>query len=309
MVAPLVSGMCGTDIELIDGGVDPAFVRYPLILGHEWVGVLLGDVPGVASAGDRVVVEGIIPCEVCAECLLGNSNRCVTYDEIGFTRPGGIAELIAVPSRLVHRIDPAVHVEDAAMIEPMAVVWRAITRIPLRPGLSVAIIGDGTIALLAAHLIRQFAPSRVVVIGRRDAQQHLAHLAGADEFLTDVPTRHFDLVIEAAGTGSATTTAIALAARGAMVTLLGLPEHGTLIEVAPEDLVNNDQIVQGSFGYTRASWAAVVERVNAGEIKPSFLITHRFALEEVDDAIATLRGGVAASEPRGKVVIAVSTRH
>ena len=171
MVAPLISGMCGTDIELIDGGVDPAFVRYPLILGHEWVGVLRGDVPGVAVAGDRVVVEGIIPCDVCGECLHDNSNRCETYEEIGFTRPGGIADLVAVPSRLVHRIDPAVWIDDAALIEPMSVVWRALTRIPLRAGLSVAIVGDGTIALLAAHLIRRLNPGHVVVIGleRRSA--------------------------------------------------------------------------------------------------------------------------------------------
>jgi L-iditol 2-dehydrogenase len=309
MVAPLISGMCGTDIELVDGGVDPMYVRYPLVLGHEWVGVLRGDVPGVAVAGDRVVVEGIIPCDVCADCLHGDSNRCVTYDEIGFTRPGGIAELIAVPSRLVHRIDPAVEIDDAAFIEPMSVVWRALTRIPLRGGLSVAIVGDGTIALLAAHLIRRMSPDHVVVIGRREAQRDLALRAGADAFVTDIPERHFDVVIEAAGTGPAVETAIGLAARGAMVILLGLPAHGTTIAMSPEDLVNNDQILQGSFGYTRSAWAEVVEKVNDGELKPSFLITHRFSLDESEAAIAALRGGVGEFEPRGKVVITVAPRH
>ncbi len=309
MVAPIISGVCGTDVELIDGGVDPAYVRYPLILGHEWVGVLRGDIPGIAGAGDRVVVEGIIPCDVCAECLHENSNRCETYDEIGFTRPGGIAELVSVPSRLVHRLDPAVDIEDATFIEPMSVVWRALTRIPLRTGLSVAIVGDGTIALLAAHLIRRMDPSRVVIIGRREAQRDLAMKSGANEFLTEVPTRRFDLVIEAAGTGPAVETAIALAARGAMVIVLGLPVHGTTIEIAPEDLVNNDQIIQGSFAYTRSAWDEVVNNVNAGLLKPSFLITHRFSLDESDKAIAVLRGGVGESEPRGKVVIAIAKRN
>ncbi len=309
MVAPLISGMCGTDIELIDGNVDPQYVRYPLVLGHEWVGVLRGDVPGVATAGDRVVVEGIIPCDVCAECLHGDTNRCATYDEIGFTRPGGIAELVAVPSRLVHRIDPAVAIDDAAFIEPMSVVWRALTRIPLRTGLSVAIVGDGTIALLAAHLIRRMSPERVVVIGLREAQRELAMRAGADSFVTDVPEERFDLVIEAAGTGPAAQTAIALGARGATVILLGLPVHGTTIEMSPEDLVNNDQILQGSFGYNRSSWAQVVDKVNAGELKPSFLITHRFSLDDAEKAVETLRGGVREHEPRGKVVISVASRH
>jgi 2-desacetyl-2-hydroxyethyl bacteriochlorophyllide A dehydrogenase len=309
MVAPLLSGMCGTDIELIDGNVDPMYVRYPLILGHEWVGVLRGDVPGVAVAGDRVVVEGIIPCDVCADCLHGDTNRCATYDEIGFTRPGGIAELVAVPSRLVHRIDPAVANDDAAFIEPMSVVWRALTRIPLRAGLKVAIVGDGTIALLAAHLIRRMSPGHVVVIGLREAQRDLAMNAGADAFVTEIPAQHFDVVIEAAGTGPAVRTAISLAARGAMIILLGLPAHGTTIDVSPEDLVNNDQILQGSFGYTRSAWVQVVEKVNAGELKPSFLITHRFSLDESEQAITALRGGVGEYEPRGKVVIAVTPRH
>jgi threonine dehydrogenase-like Zn-dependent dehydrogenase len=189
------------------------------------------------------------------------------------------------------------------------VVWRALTRIPLRTGLSVAIVGDGTIALLAAHLIRRMNPSSVVVVGLREAQRDLAMKAGADTFVTEVPEQHFDVVIEAAGTGPAARTAISLAARGAMVILLGLPAHGTTIEISPEDFVNNDQILQGSFGYTRSAWAQVVEKVNAGELKPSFLITHRFSLDEAEQAIAALRGEVGENEPRGKVAIAVTPRH
>ncbi len=306
LVAPLLAGMCGTDLELIDGSIDPAYVRYPLVLGHEWVGEVGADVPGVVARGERVAVEGIIPCGVCAECRIGATNRCTTYDEIGFTRPGAIAERIAVPRRLVHRIDGSVDVNDAALIEPMAVVWRALTRFALRDDLDVAIVGDGTIALLAAHLVRRFNPARVVVVGRRAAQRSLATAAGADEFVTDVPSGRFDLVIEAAGTGPSASTAIALAARGATVTLLGLPAHGTRIELAPDDLVNDDLVVQGSFGYTSRSFADVVAQVNAGHLKPSFLITHRYPIEQSEVALGVLRGEVEDDEPRGKVVITLS---
>ncbi len=303
LVAPLMAGMCGTDLELIDGSVDPAYVRYPLVLGHEWVGELQRDVAGVASRGERVVVEGVIVCGVCDECRRGDTNRCVTYDEIGFTRPGAIAERIAVPANLVHRLAPSVELSDAVLVEPMAVVWRALTRLPLRDGLRVAVIGDGTIALLAAHMVRLFNPSSVVVIGRREAQASLARRAGADEFTTITPEVRFDLVIEAAGNGAASTSAIAIADRGAMVIMLGLAPHGTVIELAPDDLVNNDLIIQGSFSYTRKSWAQVVERVNAGELRPSFLITHRFSLDRAFEAVHALRSGTDALEPRGKVVV------
>jgi 2-desacetyl-2-hydroxyethyl bacteriochlorophyllide A dehydrogenase len=306
LVTPLLAGMCGTDLELIDGSIDPSYVHYPLVLGHEWVGRVEQEVRGVAARGDRVVVEGVIPCGGCVECRIGATNRCTTYDEIGFTRPGAIAEHIAVPTRLVHRIDDSLNLDDVVLIEPMAVVWRALTRFPLREQISVAVVGDGTIALLAVHLVRRFNPTRVVVVGRRKAQASLARAAGADEFVIDEPNDRFDLVIEAAGTGASASAALALAERGAMVILLGLPAHGTRIEVAPDDLVNNDVVIQGSFAYTSTSFAEVVELVNAGDLKASFVITHRYAFEQAVDAIGALRGDVADDEPRGKVVISLT---
>lgn len=303
VVAPLLVGVCGTDLELIDATIDPAYVVYPLVLGHEWVGELVDDVEGLGRRGEHVVVEGIIPCGVCEACRVGDTNRCVTYDEIGFTRPGALAERVAVPAHLVHVLDQGVALDDAVLVEPMAVVWRALTRLPLREGARVAIIGDGTIALLAAHMVRVFSPSEVVVIGRRADQADLARRAGAERFVTETPEGSFDLVLEAAGVAEATATAITLAARGATVTLLGLPPHGATVEVGPDDLVNNDLIVQGSFSYTRAAWRDVVARLNEGVLRPSFLITHRFSIDQFDDAFSALRGPGAQGGARGKVVI------
>lgn len=159
LVAPTLVGVCGTDLELIDGSIDPAYVHYPLILGHEWVGELLGDVPDVAVRGDRIAAEGLLTCGICEECRIGATNRCLIYDEIGFTHPGAIAERISVPTRLIHRIDDSVNIDDAVLIEPMAVVWRALTRFDLRDNLNVVVVGDGTIALLAAHLVQRFNPA------------------------------------------------------------------------------------------------------------------------------------------------------
>jgi len=304
LVQPLLVGMCGTDLELIDGTIDPAYVRFPLVLGHEWVGQLEGSPEGDPS---RVVVEGIIPCDECEACARGASNLCATYDEIGFTRPGALADLISVPASLVHTLADSVDLNDAVLIEPMAVVWRALTRLPVRKGQSVAVIGDGTIALLAVHLIRLFEPSRITVIGRRSEQAELVKQAGADEFVLATPTERFDLVVEAAGTGEAVAHALAMCARGGMVILLGLPPHGTEVAFAPDDLVNDDIIIQGSFSYTREAFADVVRRVNSGDLRPSFVITHRFTLDDAPDAVATLRGGPSDHEPRGKVVLEITS--
>ncbi len=305
LVRPLLVGVCGTDLELVDATIDPAYVAYPLVLGHEWVGALEHDVPGLGAAGERVVVEGIVPCGHCPACLRGDTNRCDTYDEIGFTRQGALADLVSVPVALAHRLDDAVPLEDAVLVEPMAVVWRALTRLPIPPGARVAIIGDGTIALLAAHLARAFVPHSVTVIGRRPEQADLARTMGADAFALAPPAETFDLVVEAAGVAEATATAVALAARGGTITLLGLPPHGSTVTLGPDDLVNKDLILQGSFSYTRRAWAEVVDRLNHGTLRPSPLVTHRFSMDAVDDALETLRGRRDRSAPRGKVVIDV----
>jgi threonine dehydrogenase-like Zn-dependent dehydrogenase len=91
-----------------------------------------------------------------------------------------------------------------------------------------------------------------------------------------------------------------------MVILLGLPPHGTEVAFAPDDLVNDDLIVQGSFSYTREAFAEVVSRVNSGELRPSFVITHRFTLDHALEAVAALRGGSSGHEPRGKVVVEIA---
>lgn len=306
LVRPLLVGMCGTDLELIDATIDPAYVRYPLVLGHEWVGELTSDVASLGAAGTRVVVEGIIPCGACDECRRGASNLCETYDEIGFTRAGAAAALVSVPEFLIHPVAADVALADAVLVEPMAVVWRALTRLPLRPGLRVAVIGDGTIALLATHLVAQFDPHSVTVIARRGAQRDLARRAGAGAFVTEAPDGRFDLVLEAAGTADAVATALSLCARGAMVILLGLPPHGSRVELAPDDVVNQDLIIQGSFSYTRDSFADVVRRLNAGALRPSFVVTHRFTLDDVDRAVAALRGTASEDDARGKVVVSVA---
>ena len=130
LVAPILTGICGTDLEIIHGKIDPAYVIYPVVIGHEWCGRVLevGSEVDSLCVGDRIVVEGIIPCDHCFECTSGNSNRCTTYDEIGFTRPGAAAELIKVPARLVHKIADSVSNESAALVEPTSVVTQGILK-------------------------------------------------------------------------------------------------------------------------------------------------------------------------------------
>lgn len=307
VLRPAHCGICGTDLELLRGDVDPAFVRYPLTLGHEWAGTVEAvgrDVDGIAE-GDRCVVEGIIPCGHCESCLRGATNTCEVYDELGFTREGGASDQILVPARLAHPLADGVSLLDATLVEPTAVVLRGLEKAAPRPGGRIVVIGDGTIALLAAHLVQLWSPREVVMIGRRPEQTDLALGVGATRFTTDDGEAvDADLAIEAAGATEATGTAIRAARRGATVALLGLPPTGRTLELPADLLVNNDLTVAASFGYTSAAWARVVELLGTGAIAPGRIVTHRFPLERYEEAFAVL---AAPSGVRGKVVLDIAS--
>lgn len=304
LVAPILTGVCGTDLEIIHSKIDPAYVIYPIVIGHEWCGriVELGSDVSDLMVGDRVVVEGIIPCESCFECLSGNSNRCTTYDEIGFTRPGAAAELITVPARLVHRIADSVTNESAALVEPTAVVTQGILKAAPKPGAKVLIIGDGTIALIAGRLIRNWSPSSVDMVGLKAGQGELATKAGVDRFLTSQPDQKYDLIIEAAGSSERISESIPMLVRGGKLLLLGFTGSDVTTPISIDDVVNGDLSILASFGYSRAAWKATVDLLNSGELDLTFLVTHRFALADFADAIEALQ---SAPAPRGKIALAI----
>ncbi len=182
--------------------------------------------------------------------------------------------------------------EDAVLTEPASVVYRGLTRAGVGPGSRVLVIGDGTIALLAVYLLQLWSPAEVVLLGRREAQAELAARAGAARFEVspDAAGDGYDLVIEAAGAVEAAAVAFTAARRGGTVLLLGLPPHGQTAALGVDDVVNNDLAILGSFSYTSAAWRDVVRLLNAGLISPGFLVTHRFALADLEQAIACLRG-------------------
>jgi 2-desacetyl-2-hydroxyethyl bacteriochlorophyllide A dehydrogenase len=305
LVQPAYCGLCGTDLELLAGEVDPAFVRYPLVLGHEWSGVVAAIGDGVTrfEPGTRVVAEGIIPCGRCASCRVGATNVCEIYDEIGFTRPGGAADEIVVPASAVHRLADGVSLRDAALTEPTAVVLTGLEKIRLRPGQRVLVIGDGTIALLAALLVSLWSPGELVVVGRRPEQERQALELGATSFTTGEPEGVFDVAIEAAGASEALVAALGAVRRGGQVLALGLPPTSSTLTLQGDLLVNNDLTVAGSFGYTSAAWARVVALLNAGRLSPGGLVTHVFPLDDFEAAFDAL---ARPSGARGKVMLEVS---
>jgi len=306
VVRPFYCGVCGSDLELLRGEVDPAFVRYPLTLGHEWTGTIesVGDGVSGLTAGQRCVGEGIVPCGRCSPCRAGATNVCLAYDEIGFTREGAASDQLLLPARCVHPLADGVSLEDAALTEPSAVVLTGLLKAGVVPGRRVLVVGDGTIGLLAALFVKLWSPAELVLAGRRYEQEELARSVGATSFAQTDPDGDagFDLVVEATGVAEAIPVAIRAARRGGTVLLLGLPPSGSRFELPGDLLVNNDLTVVASFGYTTAAWSQVVGLLAGGNVAPGRIVTHQYPLAEFEAAFAELSAPTGA---RGKILLEV----
>ena len=303
---PVHTGICGTDLELLAGVVDPAYVRYPLVPGHEWSGVIEAVGPGVTGLdpGQPVIAEGIIPDRVCAQCVQGHTNLCVVYDELGFTRAGAAADQVLLPAQVVHVLGGSADLLEAALAEPAAVAWRAIGRGRPRPGERVAVVGDGTLALITAHLLRLYSPAELIVCGQRPAQA-AGRRARRDRLRrSDAPGHRVSTWSSRPRARPARSRrASAWPAAAAGWSWSGWPATTSRPAFPIDNAVNNDLLISASFAYTSAAFAEVTALLSAGQIRPGPLITHRFPLEAYQEAYQVLRSG---SGPRGKVMLDVS---
>jgi threonine dehydrogenase-like Zn-dependent dehydrogenase len=292
------AGICGSDLELLDGTRAPGYVRYPIVPGHEWAGTVVEVGEGVRSVGegDLVVAEGIRPCGECARCREGRTNLCeAEYAETGFTHPGAFADYVRVPARLAHVLPPGTDLSAAALLEPAACVANGLLDGPLRPGLEIAVVGSGTLGLLAVAIARLASPARLVLVGTRGDRLALGRRLGATDTVdarkpstVESLAGSFDLVFEAASRADGAATAVAIARRGATVVLEGLSGDSTP-SVSGEEVALKQLTVQGIFGASSAAWQRVVALFSAGLLDPRPLVTHRFALDEHEAAFATVR--------------------
>jgi L-iditol 2-dehydrogenase len=296
LVRVAAAGICGSDVELLEGRRPREFVRYPVVPGHEWAGTVEAVGVGVEGLwpGDIVVAEGLRACGDCARCREGRTNLCTAeYAETGFTHQGAFAEFVSVPARLVHRLPDGTDLAAAAVLEPAACIAQGLLEADLRPGLAAAVVGAGTLGLLAVALLRLSTPSRLALVGRRRPRLELGGRLGASETY-DVGTESslaeldgvFDLVIEAGGTGSSVASALRLARRGGTVVLAGI--SGRPGGADADAIVLGHLRVQGVFGASRAAWLWVVELAASGLLDTGALVSHSFPLTRHANAFATL---------------------
>jgi 2-desacetyl-2-hydroxyethyl bacteriochlorophyllide A dehydrogenase len=304
-----VAGVCRTDLEMLHGGLtDPRWVRFPLVPGHEWSGTVAELGEGVAdfSIGDRVVCEGMIPCNRCRRCKEGATQLCLNYDQIGFTRGGGYGEFVRVPRHVVHRLPDDVSFATGALVEPAACVLRGLERGRPRPGETVGVIGIGTLGSLALKLALLYAPGALVAYGVRTEELEFGDRLGAGATVhvaeqDPVAETHrivgggLDLVLETAGAVDAIDLATRVVRPGGRVVLLGIAGEGRKLDLPADRIMFGDMDVIGSCSYSTAAWSGVLRLLEQGVVHLDPIVTHRFPAEQFSEAFALLderRGAV-----------------
>ncbi|MET9361250.1 alcohol dehydrogenase catalytic domain-containing protein [Streptomyces sp. NPDC006632] len=306
VVRVAAAGICMSDREVHDGHRDPGYVRYPLTPGHEWAGTVEAAGPGVdpALVGRRTVAEGFRTCGTCARCRCGETSLCAgPYAETGFTHPGGFADHVVVPARLLHPLPDDADLRAAALLEPAAVAAAAVRAGAPEPGERIAVVGAGTLGLLAVQLVSGYSPGELTVIDPRLERAGLAVRLGASEARSPEGSRgargRFDLVIETAGAPSTAADATLLARRGGRVVLTGMFAPGAT-GIDPVHLSLSQLTVRSVFGAPSAAWSFAVRAFTTGHLDPAALITHEFPLERYADALALVGGGDPTT---GKVLL------
>jgi 2-desacetyl-2-hydroxyethyl bacteriochlorophyllide A dehydrogenase len=304
-------GICGSDLHWYRGEmVIPAVCP-----GHEIAGEVAEVGAGVTAlaAGDAVALEGIASCGACRYCVAGDYHLCPTVGVVGMTIPGGFAEYVTIPARHCFRVPAGVDFPTAALSEPLGVAVHGIRIAGLEIGQRVAILGAGTIGLMAVVAARAGGAGEILVAARRPQQKAAALALGADRVVdaadpeglaADPLGAPVDLVLESVGGHADTLDAAARLCRpGGTICLLGVyttsPPFPGLFVVAKE------LRILGSFVYSRAGARAdfdIVQDLLArqGCRIAATLVTHRFPLARIGEAFAT-----AADKTTGSIKVTV----
>lgn len=285
-------GICGSDMhEYLDGPhaipVDRAHpisgAMAPIVVGHEFTGVVIEAGDCDLLMGQRVAVEPEYRCGQCAACTRGDYNLCEKMGFAGLMGHGGMAEEAVVPSYMLHALPDTVTDRQAAVLEPAAVALHAVRRSGLAAGHSVAVVGAGPIGLLLVQFAAAAGARRIVVSDISEARLLLARSLGATETVNSATTSlaavagGVDVSFEAVGRQAALDDAIAAARKGGKVVLVGL--FGVPATIDAFDLVNREVDIVPSCGY-RHVYPDLIEMIANGIVDPSLIITREVSLAD-----------------------------
>lgn len=293
-----VCGVCGTDVHIYHGESGSADVNPPVVLGHEYSGEVVEVGEGVTgfAVGDHVTVDPNIYCGHCVYCQNGKKQLCPSMEAIGVTRDGGFAQYSLIPASQAFKLEPTVPWEAAAMAEPLACCLHGIDLAGIQVGDKVCVVGGGAIGLLMVQLAKLSGASQIVLSEPNEKRRQVGLQLGANAALD--PTRPdaqeafaqvldggANVVIECVGNVPAVKSAFQFAGKGATVLLFSVPKVDATFDLPLFDVYKKELTIKGSF-VNPDTHARAVALINSGKVDFGPIITHRFPLDQLPEAIA-----------------------
>jgi 2-desacetyl-2-hydroxyethyl bacteriochlorophyllide A dehydrogenase len=311
LVTSKAAGVCGTELHFVEGMIPPP--AYPFQLGHESAGVVLEAPPGSAVAeGDRVAVYNFVGCGKCRSCQTGRESLCVhPVGQLGFSLPGGFADVIRAPAENLIPLPDSVSFETAAILacSGMSVVHAArLAGIGL--GDTVVVDGIGGVGLMAVQ-VAVAAGARVLAVADAAERGDLARELGAAESIVleggqgydGLPDRVQELTkgagadhyIELVGTEETFLAGIRSLGPGGKVVIIGYT--GEHVNVHPIELILKEIQIVTSVAASRRDLETAIDLAAAGRLRVT--IDTRYPLDEIGEAIERLK----ARQVRGRNVV------
>lgn len=312
------AGVCGTDLHIWEWDAwASARLKPPVVIGHEFAGRIaaLGAEPaaeGLLKVGDPVTAEGHIVCGHCLQCRTGLAHLCSRTRIIGVDRDGAFADYIAMPASNVMKLD-GISLEIGAIMDPIGNAVHTVLEGGDVPGSTVFVLGCGPIGCFACGVAKAAGASLVIGSDLNDMRLGLAAKMGAEVTLNpkrdDVLARireltggdGVDLVCEMSGHPTGHAQAFAAARLGGRVNLLGTPSLTTEVDFA-RDVIFKGLTLYGVTGRKMYStWHQMARFLRNGQLDPLPVVTHRFPLERIEEAIGVIKDGAA-----GKVILEIA---
>lgn len=290
-------GICGSDMHAYLGHDDrrPA----PLILGHEAAGTIVGG----SNSGRRVVVNPLVTCGECRDCLSGRSNLCAKREIISMPpRQGAFAEQIVVPQRNLINIPDNLDMTHAALAEPLATAWHGVMladRHSARPTAetSALVMGSGAVGLGAALSLRALGCMDVTVAETNPLRRQTAIDVGFENVVdpTDpsaLAMGFADIVIDAVGIKPTRQASVRAARPGGVIVHIGLGDGTDGFDA--RRLTLQEITMVGAYTYTMTDFQATVAAMASGALGTLDWIDER-PLSGGADAFNDLLAGRAAA--------------
>ena len=298
LIAVKAAAICGSDLHIYKGRHPSA--PLPVAVGHEVSGQVIrvgADVTRV-GIGDRVAIEPVIVCDVCDFCRRGAYHLCANISFQYRVGQGGFAPYFLVHENWAHKLSPDISYEEGALIEPLAVSVHAVRRANFESGMTVAVFGDGAIALLTLMVAHHAGSGDIFLVGIQPPRLELALELGANQAFNNLQPdsvqkilqvtadKGVDRSFEAVGIESTLQQSLEVLKKGGTAVLLGIFEQKD-IHVTPNLFIQKEISLVGSQGYNW-DFQRAIKIAEQQDFNLRSLITHTLPLSKLQQGFELL---------------------